>query len=177
MTPDNTDGDAIVWRQRFETTFHRIQTERMDGVPILNRALVVEALGFERFMDARLGVLITPWFMNLVRVSPAGTALPGETQARHLPCGVLPFTGAREDDLGAFESCSLFSPMFEFSAQEEARVVAEEVLLEIRRSDAGKATANHPVGPVTAMERNMGRPYDRRAFLGGRFLRDDGAID
>ena len=56
-----------------EAAFARIHRERMADVPILNEALRVEAVGFVARGDEALGVLVTPWFMNLMLVPAAGS--------------------------------------------------------------------------------------------------------
>ena len=60
-----------------EGAFARIHRERMADVPILNEALRVEAVGFVARGDEVLGVLVTPWFMNLMLV-PAEPAVGAE---------------------------------------------------------------------------------------------------
>ena len=51
-----------------EAAFLRIEREAMDGLPLLNKALRVQAVGFERWQGQWLGALVTPWFLNLVLV-------------------------------------------------------------------------------------------------------------
>ena len=46
--------------------YRHIAGTRMDGVPILHAGLSVRAIGFERVGSGALGILLTPWFMNLV---------------------------------------------------------------------------------------------------------------
>lgn len=121
-----------------EALFRRIQRERMAGVPILHAELRVQAVGFaaEASGACALGVLITPWFMNLLRLplqSDAPMAAPGLTVARAVGEHRLDFLGASEDDFGTYEACSLFSPMFEFQDQAAAVATAEAVLEELRR--------------------------------------------
>lgn len=117
---------------RLEEAFRDIAVTRMAGVPIVNPALVVEAVGFRVHEGRWMGVLITPWFMNLL-------ALPGpdDAWARHasgtartlaLPVGEVKFLHAEEEALGPYLSHSLFSPMGQFSDPAGARAVAEEVL-------------------------------------------------
>ena len=69
-------------------SFERIGRESMRGLPFYNEALSVEAVGFERFGDAWLGVLITPWFMNLMLVSdqpiPYSEAANGRKRIRRV---------------------------------------------------------------------------------------------
>ena len=46
--------------------FEHVATTRMADVPIVNPAVGVEAVGFERTDEGFLGVLVTPWFISLV---------------------------------------------------------------------------------------------------------------
>ncbi len=97
-----------------EALFRHIAATRMDGVPVLNDRLAVRAVGFEAVGEAACGVLVTPWFMNLVWLpAPDEAALaPGASRARVGGAERFDFIGAREDAFGAYEACSLFSPMF-----------------------------------------------------------------
>lgn len=123
----------------------RIARTRMAGLPMCNPALEVEALGFGRLRldedeTGWLGVLITPWCMNLVwrPDDAARVARVGRTRAHRLGSDDYSFIGAHEDGVGAWEACSLFSPMFEFRDMASARTVALEVarLLHARRDEA-----------------------------------------
>jgi len=168
-----------------EAAFRDIAATRMAGVPVLNPRLQVRALGFEPCADEAgmsLGVLLTPWFMNLLRwplaeqgaeaegaegakgaegpgVGSAGALSvpllrPGHTGEREIGGQRLTFTGAELPGLGCFEQCSLFSPMFEFADQAAAVATAQEVLRLLRAA---------PVAPP--------RPEvlaGRRSFLFGR---------
>jgi len=49
-----------------EARFGDIAATRMRGVPVLHEGLAVQAVGFEAVDDGLVGVLVTPWFMNLV---------------------------------------------------------------------------------------------------------------
>ena len=51
---------------QLETVFRDIERTRMAGLPILNPALAVEAVDFSIWQGHWLGVLITPWFMNVM---------------------------------------------------------------------------------------------------------------
>ncbi len=127
-------------RDRLGSLFREIETTRMDGVPILNPALEVAAFGFEPWQDYYLGVLLTPWFMNLVLLprDPDAFALTkpkfGDKQQVRLPAGQVEFIVGHEEDTGFMLSCSLFSPVFEFddqaAAEETALAALEQVLAE-----------------------------------------------
>ena len=132
--------------EMLEATFRRIATTRMRGVPVLHAGLSVQAVGFVREPVAAgskltpipmlMGVLVTPWFMNVLRlpVTPVADAaaaglLPvGATAVRRYGAHPLDFLGAHEPSIGAFEQASLFSPRFAFADQPAAVATAQEVL-------------------------------------------------
>ncbi|MCU7849425.1 MAG: [NiFe]-hydrogenase assembly chaperone HybE [Candidatus Thiodiazotropha sp. (ex Lucinoma kastoroae)] len=55
-----------------EQQFRTIEQQRMEGLPLLNKALRVEAVSFCEWNGLCLGVLITPWFMNLMLIPDEG---------------------------------------------------------------------------------------------------------
>lgn len=115
-----------------ETTFTDILAKRMCDLPIVNAALSVQATGFKRFGEDWLGVLITPWFMNLMLLPGADSSWqdrqPGTKIDKHFPYGVFEFTLASEAQIGAYALCSLFSPMFQFETQAAALATAQAAL-------------------------------------------------
>lgn len=165
-----------------EALFERIAATRMQGVPMLHPGLKVEAVGFEvepvppaapggptnpgtaaPTVPAAIGVLVTPWFMNLVWLplaANAPAARVGETREHTVGRQRFPFIGAHEPGFGGFEACSLFSPMFEFEDHAAARATAQAVLAELRRPPEPVPAAVSPpqVSPVAS----------RRALLFGR---------
>ena len=155
---------------RLVAAFEQIASTRMAGVPVLNAALSVEAVGFEPQADAAgesgvVGVLVAPWFMNLIWL-PADAADEshriGETRLHVLGGARFQFIGAHEPSIGAYSACSMFSPMFEFADQEAARATAREVLNALRAAPV-VVTAPEP-GLAVAAEPAPAR----RSFLFGR---------
>jgi [NiFe] hydrogenase assembly HybE family chaperone len=147
-----------------ERVFTEIAHTRMQGVPMLNPAVHIQALGFVHDPeDTHLltGILVTPWFMNLLRLprsasEPAtGLLEVGQKTRRTFGNESFDFTGACEKDLGAFEACSLFSPMFEFANHAAAVDTANEILRLLRSSPQPAAMAADPLP-------------SRRGFLFGR---------
>ena len=120
-----------------EAAFRRITTTRMADMPLSNPALSVEAVAFRDRNETQVGVLITPWSINLV-VLPAAVAAPGsiaiaplaadERRAWTFPSGTYEFMGGAEPECGSFDFCSLFSPPDEFADQAAARATAEAVM-------------------------------------------------
>ncbi|MEM6818655.1 MAG: [NiFe]-hydrogenase assembly chaperone HybE [Pseudomonadota bacterium] len=118
--------------QRLEFEFERIHRERMHDVPILNHELSVEAVGFKSTEHGVLGVLITPWFMNLMLLPDEehdfDEDVPGKTVSVPLPAGVVDFIAAHEEAIGSYRMCSLYSPVFEFADQDAATETASAVM-------------------------------------------------
>lgn len=147
-----------------ELLFNKVARTRMLGVPVQNPALRVQAFGFAPVPEEPemlLGVLVTPWFMNLVRL-PARTCLPAESllavgkkATRTVGRQFFEFVGACEPDMGPFEVCSLFSPMFEFANHAAAADTANDILHLLRT-------------PVTSTISTAPTQPSRRGFLFGR---------
>lgn len=143
-----------------ERVFSRIAATHMAGLPLNNPALAVEACGFRLWNGLWLGVLVTPWAINLMLLpggNPAFRRLgPDRRQAWAFPSGEYAFHGAEEEQLGPYQTCSLFSPAFEFAGQDAARAAAAAALAAL----------------LAPPETQGARPLSRRAFLRG--LRPDG---
>ncbi len=141
--------------------FYRfVQAERMQGIPLLNAALCVEAVGFEWGADTEEpvaeGVLITPWFMSLVRLPALAQPHDGQvgrSAVREFGSERFDFIGAHDPAVGYHETCALFSPMGGFGTQALARETAREALALTR-----------PVPPAVPAP----VPPRRAFFLGGR---------
>jgi [NiFe] hydrogenase assembly HybE family chaperone len=168
FTPASPPAAAL--RARTEALvrlFSGVAQTRMAGVPILNPALLVEAVGFELVAPAvdepaAVGVLITPWFMNLLWFPLARSDQAvgvGRGRLRRVGTERFDFIGGFEPGFGCYEACSLFSPMFEFADPAAARATAQAVLSALRPP----APAAAPLTPVEAPPLAA-----RRAFLFGR---------
>jgi len=163
-----------------EAAFRRIETRDMAGVPMLNPALRVEAIGFTRWQGHWLGILITPWFMNLVIVPGEAASwrsvAPGKRRFLRFPSGDFAFLGSEEPEVGEFQCCSLFSPMAQFSDHDSARKVAFAALaaLQLAPPPAAPGPANAApqiAGKKTEQPSVLERPMSKREFLGGVFRR------
>ena len=113
------------------TRYEAIYEERMRDLPIVNSRLAVEAVGFEQWEDKDLGVLITPWFMNLVLLPDAKRLadLPqGERVECRFPSGPCELTVYHDEELGSYLAAVLFRTVADFPDQDVARAVAEEAL-------------------------------------------------
>ena len=176
MTDRPSEVEASAVAARVQRAFERVQGERMAGLPFVNEALRVEVVGLRRWRGLWLGVLVTPWFMNLVllpgdgnreddgdaTLAPWPSIATGEYAQFAFPAGVMSFLAGREGEAGEYLSCSLFSPMFEFADHATARQTAEACLVALFDT----ATAS----PPTASE-DAGAPesVSKRDFLRGRW--------
>lgn len=120
---------------RLEAAFREIHTAQMRGMPIVNDALAVKAVGFRRHDERWLGALVTPWFLNLVLLPDEGEdwsgLIPGAKELIEFPSGRYEFVHANRKGVGAYKACSLFSPMFEFASMLQATETASAALVSL----------------------------------------------
>ena len=168
----------------------RVAATRMDGLAFVNPALIVEAVGFAPWQGHWLGVLVTPWFMNLI-LAPRDAAawpslIPGEKRSYAFPAGAYDFIGAQDDIAGEYQMCSLFSPLLQFDDQETARLVAalaREALFDVVNAEKpdlpspNLSSAGEPAaadrGPLERLEARLDAPQSKRDFLRARFAAND----
>lgn len=146
-----------------EDAFRTAEAAFLD-TPFHNAALHVEAVGFRAWEDTWMGILITPWFMNIILLPQDLAAwdglMPGAMPQRHvLPAGPFDFEVGRLDAFGTWQACSLFSTMEGFADHDTARQTAEACLDALFTAE----TPKEPAPPAPA------DPIDRRALLRGQF--------
>lgn len=150
---------------RLELVFGTIQRERMQGLPILNPRLRVQVIGPQAWEGGWLGVLVTPWAMNLVALPALGEtgALGslGSKRLRRFPSGEYEFIAGDPAGIGPHEACSLFSPMHEFADQGAAVATALEVL----KALMAPAAAAPDRACATQSPRSLDRPVSRRGLF------------
>jgi [NiFe] hydrogenase assembly HybE family chaperone len=161
-----------------QAVFDEIAQHRMAGLPVCHPGLRVEAIGFAPWHGdgdghgdggtepaeppCALGVLVTPWFMNLVCLPIAKAERPeavGQVWPRRLAGQVFDFIAAHEPALGSFSACSLFSPMHDFVDAAAARATALAVLELLR-------PAQQPAAPRLAQPARRGFLFGRRGAAG-----------
>ena len=105
--------------------------ERRDQ-PAVNPFLTCRAVGFFRYRGDWLGVLITPWFMDLFLL-PGGGSLWGNIPAGQrryveLPQGAVPFTAADDPKIGLYQYSPLVAPVSTLPDMTAAVKLAQEVM-------------------------------------------------
>lgn len=166
---------------RLENALRRLHAERMRGLPFINRSLQVEAIDFAPWKQYWLGVMLTPWSMNLMLTPYDATGwrpLPqGEKRRYRFPAGDFDFISACDADIGDHFVCSLFSPVLEFADHETARQtarLARAALLDAANAIVPEqpATKPEPAGPLAQLEASLAAPVSRRDLLHGRLSPD-----
>lgn len=156
-------------------TFTQIAQQRMQDFPLSNPALTVEIVAFQQWQERWLGVLITPWCMNLLLLPNAAddwsSLKAGSEQVHQLPSGDYSFLVAHEELLGSYQMCSLFSPMQDFSDQDTANATALMIMEQLLAPAPAAQTTSAPV--TTAAPAPESVQLSRRHFLRGAFFKRD----
>ncbi|OMH32117.1 [NiFe]-hydrogenase assembly chaperone HybE [Motiliproteus sp. MSK22-1] len=120
-----------------EDLYQQVYEKDMKGLPISNPAIQVEAVGFRVWEGHWVGVMVTPWFINLLILWRQGEDWPelklnkGNDLAIAFPSGLIKFTPRFEPELGYYLCCSLASPMGEFVSHTQAVNSAVEVMKQL----------------------------------------------
>lgn len=163
---------------RLETAYRAI-ARKMEGLNFVNPAIEVEAVGFGPWDAHWLGVMVTPWFINLMllpRDAAAWSSLPqGKTLRYEFPAGAYEFISSRDEAVGEYQMCSLISPLLHVpdhaTAREIARLAREALLDEANAAVPEVPDAEKP-GPLAHLKEQAEAPISKRDFLRGRFLRE-----
>ncbi len=115
-----------------EKTFTKIHLENMQGIPILNPAIEVQAVGFQHYQGRVLGVIITPWLMNVVILPTEdedwSSMELGHKQPHKFPAKTCKFMVNNIEGIGPCQTHSLYSPMRDFACHEQALKMAQDFL-------------------------------------------------
>lgn len=165
MMPLTTEASAHPRVVALVSRFQAIAAQ-MRELPIYNDAVAVAAHGFCRFGENELiGVLLTPWFMNVIllpcRLSPLNMAEIGKRQNIDLPTGPRTFVGGGDQVIGRYPAHSLHSSVLEFSLPGQAEAEANR---------AFAAPLQAPTAPQASGADGRARTgaIDRRVLFGGR---------
>ena len=143
--------------------FRRVDAAMRD-LPLYNPIVAIEAVGFRRFGDdALVGVVLTPWFMNLtilpIEPAPMDMAAIGRSVVVELPAGQRTFVVGGDEAIGLYKAHSLHSPVLTFTLPGQARAEAQRTLALLMAPPPAE-----PAPPRAAARSGV----DRRALLFGR---------
>jgi [NiFe] hydrogenase assembly HybE family chaperone len=141
---------------RIEAHYRGVARGAMADMPLCNPQLTVRLVRLVDWEGMRVGVLVTPWAINLMLLpGEAGwtPAAPLSKQRWRFPSGDYAFIHAEDAGFGAYQMCSLFSPVLEFDSMEVACETAAAALLALLRAPLALPAAE---------------PASRRRWLFGR---------
>ena len=149
--------------ETLQTVFERIHRKQMAGLPLLNPALQVQTLGFQVYAGRVIGIVITPWMMNLVMLpgdeDDWGNLKIGKKQTHKFPAKTHKFMVNEIDGIGLCQTCSLYSPMHEFVNQAHAVAAAQsflDILMTEAQSDAEDPVDEELLGRIMRGEETPG---------------------
>jgi len=161
---------------RIVASYQRVDRDRMQDLPFRNAALQVEAVGFQNWGTQKLGIIISPWFINLVLIPGDNTDWSahrhGDKVSYVLPAGHYEFVHGDLEDFGLIQTCSLMSPVNDIENQETARLIAEEVMRLMfvegqDEDDKGTPLLGAVPDPEPETTPNVKDPISRRELLRG----------
>lgn len=114
--------------------FQYVYQQRMQGLPIVNERLRVEAIDFHEHDGDVVGILITPWFINLIRVpndAVTRSDAQGDKSTVAFPSGSIEFTVCRDQGIEYFQSAVLFRSVSDIPDQSVAVDIAQRVMRDL----------------------------------------------
>jgi len=164
-----------------ERFYDKVWREQMQGLPFVNPNLRVEAVGFRQVDGDWVGIVITPWFINVFLLPGGGSLwqdLPsGEQRGVVFPAGQIDFIADNnpnpEAPVTAYQYCPLIHPVQHLADQATAREAADAALLALFTPPPASDPAPEP---ITANDAASEQPVPRRrAFLRGLVGKREGA--
>jgi [NiFe] hydrogenase assembly HybE family chaperone len=192
-----TDPQQVA--ERIEAVFKRIHQERMQGIPLLNEAIGVQAVGFQEWDGRCIGVIVTPWLMSLVMLPGPGddwSGMPlGEKHLHEFPARPCEFLANDIEEFGACQTHAIHSPMSKFPSHYAAVDAAEDFLTGLMDASAAKERdldaermqrfldgdemdlirqeeLDREAAQAPGLEEKMEQPLSRRDLLRGSFLKE-----
>jgi [NiFe] hydrogenase assembly HybE family chaperone len=145
--------------------YGRVADRDMSTLPGYNDRLRLEAVGFRVWEGHYVGVLVAPWFMNLVLLPGAAddwSELAGaETSEWKFPAEKILFNPCALEGAGLHLTASLFTDLTGFPDQDTARAVGLEVMNRLFQGGAEPEDEATAAGASRLLE----RPVSRRGLF------------
>ena len=173
---------SAVWKpnpaSRLEAGFKYIHQNRMKGLPFLHPKVKVHAVGFKKWTNFWLGVMVTPWAINLILCEGEEGYWKSVPEGKKLhyqfPAGLYDFISVKDKILGEYKMCSLLSPLEEITDDQMAVEVAYAALDEIMKDEQPEDEGTPMVeskreveeeAVEKAVENTLSKPISRRSFF------------
>lgn len=153
--------------------YQHVWETRMHDMPFVNPVLSVETVGFFQQQGDWIGVVITPWFINLFLVYGGGELwgdIPaGERRYLSLPCGTLQFIADDDPDIGPYQYCPLIAPVSDVADMATARQAALDAIAAVMVPPPEPiAEAENTEQPVLPEKRDVSRRGFFKTLAGRR---------
>ena len=151
--------------------YRRVWETSMRDMPFVNPALAVDVVGFRRFRGDWIGVVITPWFLNLFLLPGGGELWSDRPAGEHgkvvFPVGELEFIADNDAqaEIPAHQYCPLFAPVTQFATQEAAQGAALAALEALFSPPPAVEPAPPVAATPPAKAPSAEAPVSRRAFF------------
>jgi len=166
-----TNHKSELAAQHLEAVYGRIAEQSMRDLPLYNERLRVEAVGFCLWDTHIIGVLITPWCMNLILMPGADDDWSHMNRDAvsewELPAGTIEFNPCLFDDVSLHLSATLFSTVQDFPDHATARAIGKEIIRNLLDPSELPADAAAPSDGESDRRGDalLGRPVSRRGLL------------
>ena len=101
---------------------------------MLHPRVHVQAVGFHKWKYFWLGIIVTPWCMNVILAKGQPSKWKSIPEGRRLhypfPAGMYDFISVKDRILGEYQMCSLMSPLEEVVSDHEMAVEIAKAALE-----------------------------------------------
>lgn len=145
--------------------YGRVAARDMSSLPGYNPRLRLEAVGFREWEGHLLGVLIAPWFLNLVLLPGAqddwSDLAREEGTEWKFPADKIVFNPCMLEGPGLHLTAPLFTDLTAFPDQATARAVGLEVMRRLFEADEGPEEQAAAAGAARLLD----RPVSRRGLF------------
>lgn len=146
---------------------------------MLHPRVHVQAVGFHKWKYFWLGIIVTPWCMNVILAKGQPSKWKSIPEGRRLhypfPAGMYDFISVKDRILGEYQMCSLMSPLEEVVSDHEMAVEIAKAALEELMKPEQEPELGEPIPAIQpevdpeaiekAVETVINRPISRRSFL------------
>ena len=146
---------------------------------MLHPRVHVQAIGFHKWKYFWLGIIVTPWCMNVILAKGQPSKWKSIPEGRRLhypfPAGIYDFISVKDRILGEYQMCSLMSPLEEVVSDHDMAVEIAKAALEELMKPEQEPELGEPIPAIQpkvdpeaiekAVETAINRPISRRSFL------------
>lgn len=126
----------------------------------------VQAVGFHKWKYFWLGIIVTPWCMNVILAKGQPSKWKSIPEGRRLhypfPAGIYDFISVKDRILGEYQMCSLMSPLEEVVSDHDMAVEIAKAALEELMKPEQEPELGEPI-PAIRLKCRPGNPSKKRS--------------